>query len=392
MKRTQWLQETRIMRFEEAFWGWSERRLTQQEAARLLGVHARTFRRHINRYQEQGLDGLLDKRLTQVSHRRAPVDEVLGVQRLYRDRYPGWNVKHFYSFYRRRHSGGRSYSWVKNTLQQVGLVRKAAGRGKHRKRRQRAPMVGMMLHQDGSTHPWVAGQYWDLIVTLDDATTEHYSMFFVEQEGTASSFLAVKEVIERKGLFCSLYTDRGSHYWHTAEASGKVDKTHLTQFGRAMHQLGIEMIPAYSPEARGRCERAFGTHQGRLPKELAAAGITDMQAANAYLREIYMPAFNEEFMQPAAEPGSGFVPLMGYELTDILCEHFTRCVGKDNCVGFEGKKLQIPADRYRMHYVKVTVRVHRYPDGRLAVFHGPRKLADYDRQGDLIQADIKAAA
>jgi hypothetical protein len=159
-----------------------------------------------------------------------------------------------------------------------------------------------------------------------------------------------------------------------------------------MHQLGIEMIPAYSPQARGRCERAFGTHQGRLPQELAAAGITQMQAANAYLQEIYMPAFNEEFMQPAAEPGSGFVPLLGYEVSDILCEHFERCVGNDNCVGFEGKKLQIPADRHRMHYVKLKVRVHRYPDGRLAVFHGPRKLADYDHQGELIQANIMAAA
>ena len=324
MKRTQWLQETRIMRFEEAFFGWSERRLTQQEAARLLGVHERTFRRQITRYQEEGLDGLLDKRLTQVSQRRAAVDEVLGVQRLYQSRYSGWNVKHFYSFYRRRHSGGRSYSWVKNTLQEAGLVRKATGRGKHRKRRQRAPMVGMMLHQDGSTHQWIAGQYWDLIITLDDATSEHYSMFFIDQEGTASSFLAVKEVIEQKGLFCSLYTDRGSHYWHTDEAGGKVDKTHLTQFGRAMHQLGIEMIPAYSPQARGRCERIFGTHQGRLPQELAAAGITQMQAANAYLQEIYMPAFNEEFMQPAAEPGSGFVPLLGLLSTNRFVRFYSK--------------------------------------------------------------------
>jgi len=392
MNRTRWLQETRIMRFEEAFSGWNERRLNQGEAARLLGVHERTFRRYINRYNEEGLDGLLDKRLAQISHRRAPVDEVMQVQRLYRDRYQGWNVKHFYSFYRRNHGGFRSYSWVKNELQQAGLVRKAPGRGKHRKRRQRSPVEGMMLHQDGSTHRWVADQYWDLIVTMDDASNEHYSMFFVEQEGTASSFLGVKQVIEQKGLFCSIYTDRGSHYWHTGEAGGKVDKTHLTQFGRAMHQLGIEMIPAYSPQARGRSERAFGTHQGRLPLELAAAGIKDMQSANRYLEDVYMPAFNDEFMQPPAETGSGFVPLIGYDVTDILCEHFERTVGKDNCVAFEGKKLQIPANRYRMHYVKVKVRVHRYPGGRTAVFHGPRKLADYDNQGELIQPDIKAVA
>jgi len=392
MNRTRWLQETRMMRFEEAYFGWSERRLTQEEAARLLGVHERTFRRYINRYHEDGLEGLLDKRLVQVSHRRAPVDEVMRVSRLYRDRYRGWNVKHFYSFYRRIHRGDRSYSWVKNTLQRAGLVKKAKGKGKHRKRRPPAPMVGMMLHQDGSTHQWVSGQYWDLIITMDDATNEHYSMFFVDEEGTASSFLGVKQVIEQKGLFCSLYTDRGSHYWYTGEAGGKVDKTHLSQFGRAMHQLGIEMIPAYSPEARGRCERAFGTHQGRLPKELAAVGITDMQSANDYLKDVYRPAFNEEFMQPAAEPGSGFVPLIGRDVSDILCEHYERVVGKDNCVAFEGKKLQIPANAYRMNYVKVKVRVHRYPDGHLAVFHGPRRLADYDSQGNQIQPKIKAVA
>jgi len=380
------------MRFEEAYFGWTERRLTQHEAARLLGVHERSFRRYINRYHERGLDGLLDKRLAQTSHRRAPVDEVMRLEHLYRERYCGWNVKHFYSFYKRSHAGSRSYTWVKNHLQQAGLVKKAPGRGKHRKRRQRAPLPGMMLHQDGSTHQWVAGCYWDLIVTMDDATNEHYSMFFVDQEGTASSFLGVQHVIERHGLFCSMYTDRASHYWNTPEAGGKVDKVNLTQFGRAMHQLGIEMIAAYSPEARGRSERAFKTHQGRLPKELAAAGITDIQSANRYLCEIYMPAFNDEFTRAAAEKGSGFVPLIGYDITDILCEHHERTVGKDNCVSFMGKKLQIPADRYRMHYVKVKVRVHCYPQGRMAIFHGPRKLADYDNQANLMKPDIKAVA
>ena len=372
------------MRFEEAYEGWRGRRLTQEEAARLLGVHERTFRRYLDRYEDEGLDGLRDKRLSQVSHRRAPVDELMRVTQLYGRRYEGWNVKHFYSFYRRMHGGLRSYTWVKNTLQQAGLVRKAPGRGKHRTRRQRAPMVGMMLHQDGSTHQWVPGRYWDLIVTMDDATNEHYSMFFVAQEGTVSSFLGVKEVIAQYGLFCSLYTDRAHHYWHTAEAGGKVDKTHLTQFGRAMHQLGIEMIPSYSPQARGRSERAFRTHQERLPKELAAAGITQMDEANHYLQDVYKPAFNAEFIQPAAEHGSGFVPLIGQDVTDVLCEQYDRVVGNDNCVAFEGMKLQIPPDRYRLHYVKVNVRVHRYPDGHLAVFHGPKKLADYDHHGQLM--------
>ena len=235
-----------------------------------------------------------------------------------------------------------------------------------------------MLHQDGSTHEWVPGQHWDLIVTMDDATNEHYSMFFVEEEGTQSSFRGVREVIEARGLFSAFYSDRGSHYWTTPEAGGKVDKVNLTQFGRAMKHLGIHMIAAYSPEARGRSERAFATHQGRLPKELALAGITDMTAANRYLREVYRPAFNAEFAQPPIEDGSAFVPFLGGNLNDILCEQFERTVGKDNCVRFEGLTLQIPSDRHRCHYVKAKVRVHRYQDGTLAIFHGPRQLANYD--------------
>lgn len=391
MRRTEWLQETRKMRFEEAYEGWQARRLTQEEAARLLGVGERTFRRYIDRYEEAGLEGLIDKRLEQVSQRRAPVDEVLAVTERYRRRHLGWNVKHFYAWYRRE-GGGRSYSWVKNTLQRAGLVTKAVKGDTHRTRRERAPWPGMMLHQDGSTHEWVAGQQWDLIVTMDDATNEHYSMFFVPEEGTASSFQGVREVIVSRGLFSSLYTDRGSHYWHTPESGGKVDKVNLTQFGRAMKHLGIEMIPAYSPEARGRSERAFATHQGRLPQELAAAGIATLEAANRYLEEVYRPAFNAEFQQPAREEGSAFVPWIGGSLDDILCEQYERTVGHDNWVRFEGITLQIPPDRHRCHYVKAKVRVHCYPDGSLAVFHGPRKLANYDTEGRLKQDTIQAIA
>jgi transposase len=379
------------MRFEEAYGGWREARLTQEEAAVLLGISERTFRRYINRYEEAGLEGLIDKRLAQVSHRRAPVDEVMAVVETYRCRHEGWSVKHFYAWYRRE-GGTRSYTWVKNTLQAAGVVKRSAGRGKHRKRRARSPWPGMLLHQDGSRHEWVAGQKWDLIITLDDATNEHYAMFFVEEEGTASSLRGVQEVIEQRGLFAALYTDRGSHYWHTPEAGGKVDKRHLTQFGRAMARLGIDMIPAYSPEARGRCERMFRTHQARLPKELAAAGITDMDAANRYLKQVYMPAFNAEFKQHAEEEGSAFVPFLGAGLEDILCEQHERVVGNDNCVAFEGLRLQIPQDRHRLHYVKVKVRVHRYPDGRLAIFHGPRRLAYYDACGQPLDTAQEVAA
>ena len=392
MRRTEWLQETRKMRFEEVYFGWSESRLSQEEAARVLGVSDRTFRRYINRYEEMGLEGLSDKRLTQVSFRRAPVDEVMAVSARYDGRYRGWNVKHFYSWYQ-RDGGQRSYSWVKNTLQARGLVAKVSKGGVHRKRRERAPFPGMMLHQDGSKHEWVPGKKWDLIVTMDDATSEHYSMFFVDEEGTDSSFQGVRDVIVQRGLFSSLYTDRGSHYWYTPKEGGKVSKTQLTQFGRAMKHLGIQMIAAYSPEARGRSERAFSTHQDRLSKELAFHGITDMDAATRYLAKEYKPNFNAEFMQPAPEEGSAFVPYIGGEnLDDILCQQEERTVSADNCISFEGMKLQIPPNKYRCHYVRVKVMLHCYHDGSFAIFHGPRKLADYDKHGELMEVTTSKAA
>jgi transposase len=391
MRRTELLQEIRKMRFEETYGFWTERRLTQQEAARILGVSTRTFRRYIDRYEQSGIDGLMDKRLTQASSRRAPLDEVIAITDQYKRRHRGWNVKHFYSWYR-RDGGQRSYTWVKNTLQSRGLVSKTTRKGTHRKRRDPSPLPGMMVHQDGSTHEWVPGKKWDLIVTMEDATNEHYSMFFVHQEGTASSFQGLRDVIRKRGLFSSFYTDRGSHYWYTPECGGKVSKGQLTQVGRAMKQLGVEMIAAYSPEARGRSERAFRTHQDRLCKELAANGITTMDAANRYLSQVYQPAFNAEFMQSAVEKGTAFVPWVGSNLDDILCEQHQRTVTADNCVSFKGKTLQIPANRYRCHYVKVKVRVHNYVDGSLAVFHGPRKLADYDSQGKLKEVKKGKAA
>ena len=302
MTRTQVLQEIRRMRFAEAYGGWQERRLSQEEAARLLGVCERTFRRYVDRYEEEGLDGLVDKRLGQVSARRAPVDEVVRTEALYRERYDGWNVKHFYRFYRCEHAGTRSDAWVKNALQRAELVAKApAPRAHPHPGHDAPPEPAPAKAGDGSIHQWVPGQLWDLIITLDDATSGHYSMCFVEQEGTASSLRGMAEVIRTQGLPSSLCTDWGSHYWLTPEAGGKVDRERPTQFGRALRPLGVEMIPAYSLEARGRCERMFATHQERLPKELAARGIDTMQGANRYLAEHYRAAFNEEFAVPAAE-------------------------------------------------------------------------------------------
>lgn len=202
-----------------------------------------------------------------------------------------------------------------------------------------------------------------------------------------SSFQGLREVIEAKGLFSSLYTDRGTHYWHTEETGGKVDKTRLTQVHRALRQLGITLIPAYSPEARGRSERVFRTLQDRLPKELALAGITTIAAANQYLAEQFLPAYNRRFAVPAAESGTAFVPWIGTNLAEILCVQEERVVANDNTVRYQGRSLQIPPDRHRFHYVKVTVRVHEYPDGTLAVFHGPRCLTRYQSDGRVIEPD-----
>ena len=386
ISRARYVQENRKMRFQEAFDGWSQGRLTQAEAALLLGQCERSFRRHIERFEADGMDGLLDKRLSQISKRRASGVEVDHAVELYKSGFAGWNVAHFHSKYKAEFKGLRSYSWLKSVLQGAGMVKASKQRGKHRIKRERAPLPGMMLHKDGSTHRWVATAVWDLIVTMDDATGEHTSMFFCDQEGTASSFHGIGQTIANYGLFASLYSDRGSHYFTTPEAGGKVDKVNLTEVGRALKQLGIGHIAAYSPEARGRSERAFQTHQGRLPQELHRAGITDMLSANRYLEQFYRPAHNQEFCVPAAMTGSAYVPFISGNLPDILCEQHERKVDNNNCVSFEGMSLQIPADELRYHYVRTTVRVHRYVDATLALFHGPRKLAAYDAAGLPVKA------
>ena len=268
------------------------------------------------------------------------------------------------------------------------MVARGRGRGKHRQRREPSLCAGMMLHQDGSTYEWVPGQWWDLIVTMDDATNEHYSMFIWE-EGLWNSLRGMREVVETKELCCSPYTGRGSHYWTTPEAGGKVDKDRLTQIGRAMvNDLGIEPIPAYSPEARGRSDRAFRTHQDRLVKELALEGITDMESANRYLQETYLPAFNQEFSRPPGEEHAAFVPLLpGTDLDAIFCERHDRLVGKDNCVQFDNPVLQLPPDGNRPHHLKTKVKVGRHMDGRLSVWHGPRLLGSFTEDGQPTSID-----
>ena len=378
------------MRFEARYERRQRRTLTMAEAVEMLGITERTFRRWSGRYDTEGAEGLQDRRIGRVSARAVPVDEALRMVTLYESRYTGWTVKHFHERWQQEHGGTRSYSWTKKTLQVAGHVARAPRRGAHRKKRPRKPLPGMMLHQDGSTHEWVPGCQWDLIVTLDDATSELYSAFFVEEEGTLSSLQDLREVIETQGLFSSLYTDRGSHYWHTEAAGGSVDKTRLTQGHRALQQLGVTLIPAYSPEARGRSERAFRTLQDRLPQELALAGITEMAVANRYLTERFLSQYNNRCMVRATEPGTAFIPWVGTTLAEILCVHEARVVAKDNTVRYQGLSLQIPQDPHRFHEVTVTVRVHASPNGTLAVFHGPRCLARYHADGRLIEPEGEA--
>jgi hypothetical protein len=380
------------MRFEEVYGRFQRGRLSCGEAADILGMSERNFLRYRNRYEAEGAEGLYDRRVGRVSGRRAPVDEATRVIELYATRYFDFNVKHFHEKLVAEHGIGRSYTWTKRVLQGAGQVKPARKRGAHRRKRPRKPLPGMMLHQDGSKHLWVPEVEWDLIVTMDDATSDTYSAFFVAEEGTMSTFEALREVIETQGLFGALYADRGGQYWVTKEAGQGVAKDRPTQVKRALDQLGIALIPAYSPEARGRSERMFGTFQGRLPQELRAAGITTLAAANRYLREVFLPAHNARFRAAPAEAGSAFVPYVGRDLRDILCLQEERVVGNDNCVSYKRLSLQIPADRHRHHYVKAKVRVHEYPDGHLAVFHGPRCLARYDAAGKPLADATRAAA
>ena len=394
MRRTEVLQGLRRMKFESVLDRWEQRELSQAEAAEVLGMSERSFRRWHRRYEEEGLAGLSDRRLGKASARRVPVDEAMRVERLYRERYQGFTAKHFHEHLVGDHGFRWGYTWTKTFLHGQGLLRPAERRGAHRKKRPRRPLPGMLLHQDGSRHRWIPAleQAFDLIATMDDATSEIYSAFLVAEEGTMSSFRGLREVIAKHGLFCALYTDRGGHYFHTPKAGEAVDKDRLTQVGRALAQLGIEHIPAYSPEARGRSERTFGTLQDRLPKELRLARITTLEAANRFLAEVYLPAHNARFAVAAEQPGAAFVGDRQRAFADILCVQEERVVGNDNTVRYRGLSLQLPPSPLRPHFVRARVRVHEYPDSALAVFHGPRCLARYDGHARLIDHAPSLAA
>ena len=384
-----------MARIIDGLWRYRQGGLNCAEAAEFLGLSERHFRRLRDRHEAEGAEGLIDRRRGRASGRRAPVDRIEWVLEQYRTRYWDFTTKHFHESLRAEFPGfSLSYTWTKSLLQQRGLIGISPKRSVHRKKRERRPLPGMMLFQDGSTHEWLVGQTdLDLIGTMDDATSDLTSLFLVEQEGTASTFRGLDETITRRGLFCSFYTDRGSHYFFTPTAGEAVDKAQLTQVGHALAALHIEHIPSYSPQGRGRMERLWGTLQLRLPPLLRLNGITTMEAANRYLTDVYIPQHNARFAVKAAEEGSAFVPFIG-NLADILCGKHDRVVGNDNCVRFENRCLQIPEQSHRRHYVKAEVKVHEYPNGDMAIFHGPRRLACYASDGTLItsQATTKSAA
>jgi transposase len=379
MRRTEQLQGLRMLKLRETLTRWESGHLSQLEAAEILGMSERTFRRWARRFEADGDTGLTDHRLGRRAGHAVPSEWEKEVTRLYRGRYKGLTAKHFHEYLARDHGFRWSYSWTKSFLQSAGLIEKAPRRGAHRRKRDRRPMAGMMLHQDASKHLWLHGLgELDLVVTMDDATSEIYSAILVEEEGTMSSFLGLAETIAAKGLFSSFYTDRGRHYFFTPEAGGKVSKEVMTQVGRALSQLNIKHIAAYSPEARGRSERAFRTIQDRLPKDFALAGIVgDVTAANRFLREVFVPLYNRLFAVKPELEESAFVPPGDLPWRDTLCIQEERVVAPDNTVSWNGRRLQIPAHPSRPHFVRVTVRVHEYPDGALAIFHGPRRLVHW---------------
>ena len=393
MTRMTWLQDRRMQKFRDVLSRWERRELSMMEAGEILGCSERQFRRYRDRYEDEGLSGLADKRLGKASARRVPVDEVAWMLSQYRTHYLGWNVKHFHEQLVKRHSFSWGYTWTKTQLHAAGLVERAKRRGAHRRKRPRKPCEGMMLHQDGSRFAWLEGEAeLDLIVTLDDATSTIYSAFLVEEEGTMSSFVGLEETFVAKGLPSSLYTDRGSHYFHTPKADGPVDKERLSQVGRALERLGIEHIPAYSPQARGRSERMFGTLQDRLPKELKLAGMTGIGAANRFIREVYLVEHNARFSRPPEVAESAFVAADPALLGEILCVEVERVVARDNTIAYGGLRIQLPPSPLRAHYVKARVKLRHYADGTYAVFHGPRCLARYDAEGRIEGETIKAAA
>jgi transposase len=382
----------RAMKVQDVMLQAMAKKITWWQAAEILGISDRHMRRWHERYVEEGYNGLLDRRRGKPSRRRVPVATVEKVFALYREKYFDLNVQHFHEKLQAEHGIELSYTWVKQALQGAGLVARGRKRGAHRKRRERRPLPGMLLHIDGSRHQWLQDERWyDLIVILDDATSEIYYAQLVEEESTQTVMAGLKEVIECKGVFCALYSDRGSHFWLTPKVGGKVDYQRRTQVGRALHELGVQMIPAYSPQARGRSERSFGTWQGRMPQELRLAGCRTMEQANQFLRERYVAEFNRCFQVAAAQRGNAFVPCRRRDLNLIFALQFERAVNRDNTVSFQNLSLQLERVGWRATLAGCQVTVHQHLDGTLSLTHGPHLLGRFNAQGESLARAITPA-
>ncbi|HEY7305423.1 MAG TPA: ISNCY family transposase [Bryobacteraceae bacterium] len=369
-----------MMKLQEVLLRAMAKKITWWQAAEIIGVTDRTMRRWRERLEEHGYNGLADGRKGKPSFRRVALKTCEEVLRLYQEKYFDLSMLHFHEKLREEHGIELSYTWVQQALQGAGLVKRRGRHGPHRRRRERRPLPGMLLHIDGSKHRWFSDERWyDLLVILDDATSEIYYAQVVEEESTRTVMAALREVIERKGLFCALYSDRGSHFFWTPKAGERVDKQRLTQVGRAMKELGIQMIPAYSAQARGRCERNFGTWQGRLPQELRLAGISSMQEANQFLRERYLAEFNAKFAVPAKERGSAFRKASRSDLDWIFSIQTERVVAQDNTIGFRDQVWQLEKTRWRYSLAGCTVTVYEHLDGRISVRYGPHLVASWDK-------------
>jgi transposase len=372
----------RAMKIQEVIMRAMAKKITWVQAGEIVGLCERQMRRWKQRYEEVGYDGLFDRRTGKPSPKRVAVATVEEVLRLYQERYADFNVRHFHEKLRAEHHIRLSYTWVKRALQMAGLVKKSRKRGVHRRRRPRRPLPGMLLHLDGSSHAWFQDdRRYDLLVLLDDATSEIYYAQLVEEESTATVMTALREVIERKGAFCALYSDRASHFFHTPKAGQPVDGNRPTQVGRALAELGIQMIPAYSPQARGRGERSFGTWQGRLPQELRIHGIPSMASANQFLRERYIAEFNQRFAVAAAQPGHAFLPVRGKNLDLIFAVQHERTVNKDNTVHLGPCILQIEKIAWRGTLVGCRVTVYEHLDSTWSIGYGPHIVGRYNREG-----------
>jgi transposase len=372
----------RAMKVQDVMLQAMAKKISWWQAAEILGISDRHLRRWRERYKEFGFRGLFDRRKGRPSPKRVPVAVVERVLELYRERYFDLNVRHFHEKLSEEHQVHLSYSWVKGLLQGAGLVKRERQRGVHRQRRARRPLPGMLLHIDGSRHRWFQDDRWyDLLVILDDATGEIYYAQLVEEESTRTVLAALREVIERQGTFCALYSDRASHFFETPRAGGKIDPQRVTQVGRALRELGIQMIAAYSPQARGRSERSFGTWQGRLPQELRLRGIGTPEAANEFLREEYIAEFNRCFAVPAAQPGRAFQPCRRRDLDCVFSMQQTRMVAQDNTVSLRSLRLQIERTDWRGTLAGCRVTVHEHLDGTLSIQYGPHRVGRYNRQG-----------